>query len=100
MSEDIRTKLSGEILRHAAWEDVHPHIIRGVVFLALNVPLVDVGIALAIDDRPMIESLIEANQLRRPMPEDLTRWADKKTRFAALIVSPFVLIQEEAEITN
>ncbi len=100
MSEDIRQKLAGELLRYAAWEDVRPHIIRGVVFVVRGVPLVDVGAALATDDRPRVEGLIEAGQLTRPAPEDLERWVEIKAQFAALIVSPFVLIQEEVENMN
>lgn len=100
MSDEIRKKLAGELLRYAAWEDVRPHIIRDVVFVVRGVPLIDVGTALATDNRAAVQALLESGQLAKPIPEDLQRWVESKTQFAALIVSPFVLIQEEVENMN
>jgi len=100
MPEDIRTKLAADILRHASWEDIRPHVIRGVVFLVAGLPLIDVGLALANDDSETVSTWIQDHTLSRPSPEVIAEWAEHKALFAALIVEPFVLVQLETTQEN
>lgn len=94
---DLRTKLASELLRHAAWEDVRPHVIRQVVFVVRGLALVDVGEGLANDDRAKVATWIAEGTLARPTRDELERWASEHVTFATLIVTPFVLVQEESE---
>ncbi len=95
MTDEIRTKLAVDLLRHASWEDIRPHLIRGVVFLVRAMPLIDVGVALANDDKEKIATWIEDSTIARPSPEVIAEWVAHKALFAALIVEPFVLVQLE-----
>jgi hypothetical protein len=95
MTDEIRAKLAADVLRHASWEDIRPHLIRGVVFLVSSIPLIDVGVALANDDKAKIATWIADNTIARPSPEVIAEWVDHKALFAALIVEPFVLVQLE-----
>lgn len=95
MNDEIRTKLAADLLRHASWEDIRPHLIRGVVFLVSGLALIDVGVALANDDGEQVTAWIESETIARPSPEVIAEWVKHKALFAALIVEPFVLVQLE-----
>lgn len=95
MSE-LRQKLAGELLRDVAWEAVKPHVVREAVFLVVGLPLLDVAEAIASDDGARVGNWVQSGALTRPDRATLERWRDEDTRFATLIVSPFVLVQEEA----
>lgn len=95
MSE-LRQKLAGELLRDVAWEAVKPHVVREAVFLVVGLPLLDVAEAIASDDGVRVGNWVQTGALTRPDRATLERWRDEDTRFAILIVSPFVLVQEEA----
>ena len=100
MKEELRAKLNEDLLRHASWEDMRPHVIRGVVFVVQGLPLVDAAVALATDDRAIVEGWTADQTLRRPTQPEVARWAEEKTEFAALIIDPFVLVQEEQPEEN
>jgi hypothetical protein len=95
MSEELKQKLAGEILRYASWEDMRPHVIRQVVFVVRELTLLEVGVALGIDDSANVAQWVQNGNLARPQADEVARWAEQHAMFAALIVDPFVLIQEE-----
>lgn len=95
MTEELRQKLAGEVLRYASWEDMRPHVIRQAVFVVRGQTLVDVGVALGVDDATRVAAWVQDGTLLRPLPAEVARWAEQHCLFAALIVDPFVLIQEE-----
>ncbi len=96
MTEDLRAKLRDELLREALLEDVQPHIQRGVAFLVRGVSLLDAGLVLATDDKDTLQRWLTDRTIQKPQEHDLARWTQERTRFAALIVAPFLLLQEEA----
>ena len=95
MSEDLRGKLAGELLRDVAFAVLVPHLAKEVVFQVAGMPLVDAGVALARDEGEKVKGWLESGQIGRPSKETLKRWKDEDHRFAVLIVQPFVLVQEE-----
>lgn len=95
VSDEIRNKLAADILRHASWEDIRPHLIRGVVFLVKAIPLIDVGVAMANDDSKLIGTWIQDQTIARPSSAVIAEWVEHKALFAALIIEPYVLIQLE-----
>ena len=95
MSDELRAKLNDDLLRNTAWDDLKLHAYRGVVFVVRGRAIVDVAIAIAEDDTSQVEVWIGDGTLMRPTADELSRWMREKAVFAALIIQPFVLVQEE-----
>ncbi|NET73805.1 MAG: DUF2288 family protein, partial [Sphaerospermopsis sp. SIO1G2] len=64
---------------------------------AEGLDLLDVGEAIASDNTTSVENWISEQLLTKPSSEQLGTWnVNKAKRFNALIVEPYVLIQEKA----
>jgi hypothetical protein len=93
--EDLRQRLS-ETIDEARLDWLKPHIQKDVTILvAAGLDLLDVGVALANDDATSVQRWISEQLLVKPSPEMIASWQDRPDlKFSALIVQPFVLIQE------
>jgi hypothetical protein len=96
--ENLREELE-KSLDEAEWEWLMPHAQRDVVVVvdpALD--LLDVGVAIASDNAKSVEHWIGEALIGKPSPEQLVEWAGDRTRrrFKALIVQPYVLVQDVA----
>ena len=80
----------------AAWGLLRAHLERGgLIIVARDLDIVEVGVKLAADDAAAIGGLIAAGGLAKPSAEQIAAWdGDREKRFLCLIVSPYVLIQE------
>jgi hypothetical protein len=96
MTADLRTTLI-ESLDEATWEWLTPHHERGVVIMvdpSLN--LVDVGLAIAQDQTQPVQHWLAEQLLSKPSSSQSETWtAQTGLQFVALIVQPYVLIQEK-----
>lgn len=80
----------------AHWEWLRPHVQRdAVVVVDEALDLVSVGMAIAQDDVPSVQSWIGNQQIYKPTSAQLSDWnQEPNKRFNALIVQPYVLVQE------
>jgi hypothetical protein len=84
--------------------DLRPHLVRdAVITVDRSLDLLDVGEAVAHDDKARVSAWLAAGLLAKPSLEQLERWS--KTHgpaLTALVVQPFVLVQEgpRPESTN
>lgn len=94
---DLRAELT-EMLDEAEWEWLMPHVKRdAVVIVAPGLDLVEVGVAIANDNTATVERWIHEQQIYKPSPEQISVWEQEQThRFNALIVQPYVLVQDLA----
>ncbi|MBV9387417.1 MAG: DUF2288 domain-containing protein [Chroococcidiopsidaceae cyanobacterium CP_BM_ER_R8_30] len=92
---DLRTELA-ENLDEAEWDWLIPHVQRdAVVVVATQLDLLDVGVAIASDNVSSVQHWIGEQLLSKPSPSQLADWNGNRTkRFNALIVQPYVLVQE------
>ncbi len=92
--EDLKKRLTEDIA-DVNWNDIKPHAQRDAVIIvndSLN--LLDVGIAIAQDDKIVVERWITEQLITKPSNEQLSSWNGNETQlFTTLIVQPFVLIQ-------
>lgn len=95
--QNLRTELA-EMIDQAEWEWLMPHAQRdAVVIVDATLDLLDVGVAIASDNASAVQHWISEQQLYKPSPEQLTDWSTDRThRFNALIVQPYVLVQDLA----
>lgn len=93
--QDLRAELAA-MVDEAEWEWLIPHVQRdAVVMIDPNLNLVDVGVAIASDNVTTVEHWISEQLIYKPTPEQLADWgSDRSHRFNALIVQPYVLVQD------
>lgn len=84
----------------ADWHSLRPHLERGgLIVLARDLDIVEVGVKLAADDTIAIGGWITGGGLTRPSAEQIVAWDGARDKpFSTLIVSPYVLIQEKSLI--
>jgi hypothetical protein len=92
--QDLRAELA-EMLDEAEWEWLMPHAQRdAVIVVDPNLDLLDVGVAIASDNTLAVQHWISEQQIHKPSAEQLADWGNDRTRrFNALIVQPYVLVQ-------
>ena len=80
------------------WGWLRAHLERdGLIIVAQDLDIVDVGQKIAADNAAAISGWIAAGKLAKPSAEDISSWGGtREKRFLSLIVSPYVLIQERA----
>lgn len=95
--QDLRSKLEAEI-GPAHWKVIRPHFLRGaIIIVSTELDLIDVAVKVAEDDTCTIQAWIEEEKLTKPFPEDAKRWEEDKKELTALVVDPFVLVQDSAK---
>lgn len=93
--QDLRAELA-EMVDEAEWEWLMPHAQRdAIVIVDPHLDLLDVGVALASDNVLSVQRWIAEQQLYKPSPEQLADYGrDRTKRFNALIIQPYVLVQD------
>jgi hypothetical protein len=92
----LRAKLNGETAR-IPWSELQRFFARGVtVWVAPDLDLVDTGLAFAQDDAALIQGEMARGRIA-PVADDQARdWLAVGAELWALVVSPWVLVQEPA----
>jgi hypothetical protein len=87
-------------VNEADWHGLRAHLERGgLILVAGDLDIVDVGLSVANDDAAAVGGWIEAQKLNKPTAEQIAAWAGFREKlFYCLIVSPYVLIQEKPEV--
>lgn len=77
------------------WRELRIHLQRdAIIIVADELDLIDVGVAVAEDNKNLVEKWIAANQLGKPNEQQLENWErEPDTSFQMLIVQPFILVQ-------
>ncbi len=90
-THDLLNAQTGRI----SWAELARYFARGlVVTLARGEDLLQVAEILIDDDAKSVESLYETGLLWRARDEDAMRWQENGTEFWAVVVAPWVLVQE------
>ena len=78
------------------WRELKIHLKRdAIIVVSAELDLVDVGVAVADDDKVLVETWITASQLEKPTEKQLESWEQESAqRFRMLIVQPYILIQD------
>lgn len=81
----------------AEWSWLRAHLERGgLILVDDNLDLADAALKVAGDDADTIEQWIISGRIGKPSATQIQHWdAEKHKRFAMLIVTPYVLIQEK-----
>ncbi len=77
------------------WPELARHFARGeVVCVSSGQDLLAVAEQLVRDEARAIGALIDDGVIHRAQDRDATRWQEETTEFWAVVVAPWVLVQE------
>ena len=77
------------------WQEIQTHFARGVVIVVnQELDLIDIAVKLSDDNAKMIEELINNGDIVRAHDDHARSWVVKEPSFWAVVVSPWVLVQE------
>jgi len=77
------------------WNELQRHFARGVlIVVAKELDLVEVAEQISEDHDKIIKSYLESKKISRATDNDALRWQDKNQSFWAIVIAPWVLVQE------
>lgn len=79
------------------WQELQKHYASGMVlFVEASLDLVDVAFAFAKDDKTRVQDWLKAERVGH-VPDDMAaKWVEQDSSLWGVVVSPFVLVQEQA----
>lgn len=90
-TKDLLNAQTGKI----TWKELARHFARGVVIcVEPGQDLVQIADCLVRDQANQISRLYEEGALHRAMDEDAIRWEKDTSEFWAVVVAPWLLVQE------
>ncbi|MCC0178266.1 DUF2288 family protein [Waterburya agarophytonicola K14] len=92
---DLQEKLSKDIA-DISWQELLPHAKRdAIIIVEPGLDLSEVAVAIAQDNTASVQNWIANKSIAKPTADRLSQWNDNpQTQFIALIVQPFVVVQE------
>ncbi|HEX6930102.1 MAG TPA: DUF2288 domain-containing protein [Gammaproteobacteria bacterium] len=92
--DDLRERLKAECGR-ISWPELGVHFARGaVVRVDPALALIEVAATFVENRRDAVEAWLQAGQLAVASDEDARAWTEKSAEFQAVVVAPWVLVQE------
>ena len=93
---DLRTKLNTETGR-LSWTELERHFARGAVIkVDTSLDLIEVAVSVSEDDKQQVEEWMNSSLMGHPSMDDARDWVERQPEFWAVVVAPWVLIQEVA----
>ena len=93
-SDILRAKLNLETAQ-LAWPELERHFARGVVVrVATGVDLVEAALQVAENNTATVQQWLADGRLAKAELSDAEDWHARKPMFWAVVVAPWVLIQE------
>ena len=92
---ELRIKINRETSR-LPWAELERHFAAGsVVWISDELDLVDVAVRVSHDDKASISEWMRAGRLSRVSDQQALRWTETQAELWAVVVSPFVLVQQQ-----
>ena len=92
--DELWVTLNGQTAK-LGWAELQKHFARGVVItVSTKLDLVDVAMRFARDDRAAVDQWLKSGEVARASSQDAERWERADTTFWAVVIAPWVLVQE------
>lgn len=93
--EVLKAKITGETAR-ISWHELQKFYAAGAVIeVTAGLDLVEAAYAFAVDDKAKVGAWLEAKQVRRVDDLQAGAWYQQNTELWAVVVSPWVLVQDK-----
>ncbi len=97
LKQESEARLNAETAK-IAWPELERHFARGVVVrVAKSLDLVKVAAAMIDDDKEEVAGWMKAGLVARATDKDAKRWSKAKPEMWAVVVAPWVVVQEVRE---
>ncbi len=97
---DLRAKVNSETAR-LPWSELEKHFAQGnVVFVADDLDLVDVAVRISHDDKTTIVQWMADGKVMKVSDQQALNWQAADASLWAVVVSPFILVQQEKRVTH
>ena len=94
IDEELKARLNSETGK-LGWPELQRHFARGVVVVAApGMDLVEVATRMSMDDGETIGQWLAAENIRRANEADARGWVNSDAIFWAVVVAPWVVVQE------
>ena len=81
-----------------SWSELERHFARGAILkVTLELDLVDVAVVVTEDNRDTMAAWLEHGEVAPATDKDAKVWNEQNTLFRAVVVAPWVLVQECSE---
>ena len=78
-----------------SWQELERHFARGVLLtVSPKLDLVQLGAHMIHDDKSIIDAWLETGELRKTTDEDARGWSEGVPDLWAVVIAPWVLVQE------
>jgi hypothetical protein len=95
---ELRLKVNRETAR-MPWTELLKHFATGnVVWVANSLDLVDVAVRISHDDKANITQWMNSGLLAKVSDEQAQGWLEANAQLWAVVVSPFVLVQQDKAV--
>ncbi len=79
-----------------SWPELERHFARGALMtVSPGLDLVQLGAHMIRDDKSIIDAWLETGGLRKTSDDDARVWSEGETELWAVVVAPWVLVQEK-----
>ena len=97
---DLRIKVNRETAR-LPWSELEKHFAQGnVVFVASDLDLVEVAVRISHDDKATIVQWMAERKVMKVSDQQAQSWQQADAALWAVVVSPFILVQEEKPVVH
>lgn len=94
--DELKAKLNLETSR-VHWHELQTYFARGqVVRVSPDLDLLDVAAELAADNKQRFAQWMEKGQVGDVVPETAQAWYDRNAELWAVVVAPWVLVQDRS----
>ena len=99
-TDQLIARLNGETAK-IAWHELQKHYAAGnLLAVAADSDLIKIAIAMHRDDTAQIKNWLADGSLFEVSDHQATSWYNNNSIVWALVIPPFVLVQEQKEIEN
>ncbi len=95
--EVLKARLNTETAK-IGWVEIQRFFAKGQVFIiAPELDLIDTAARLIHDEKSSVEKWLEQGLMRQATTDDAKRWNETDPDLWAVVVAPWILVQEAAE---
>ena len=96
----VRQKLNHDTAK-IKWGALHEHqLIECVIAVSADLDLIDVAYEFTFDNHDQVKAWMEQEQIMKVSDEQAQQWKTEDRELWAVVVAPWVLVQEQKPGTN
>ena len=96
----VRQKLNQDTAK-IKWGALHEHQqVECVIAVSIDLDLIDVACEFTLDNHSQVKAWMEQAQVKKVSDEQARQWSTEERELWAVVVAPWILVQEKNPVTN